>query len=79
MIWGGHEPRVYAAVCFWFCGGSRGHQLCRAGVAVSAAVGSLLCLYRWLACPAFLTFSTQTQQVSCVRALILNVSLRAAV
>lgn len=25
MIWGGHEPRVHAAVCLWLCRGSRGH------------------------------------------------------
>lgn len=63
MIWGGHEPRVYAAVCFWLRRGSGGHQLCRAGVSVGAAAGSLLCLHRRLTCPAFLTLLTQTQQV----------------
>lgn len=66
MIWGGHEPRVYAAVCFWLCRGSRGHQLCCTGLSVCAAASSLLCLYRWFTCPAFLTLLTQTQQVLCL-------------
>ena len=63
VTWGGHEPRVHAAVCFWLCRGSGGHQLCCAGLSVSAAAGSLLCLYRRLTCPALLTLLTQTQQV----------------
>lgn len=67
MIWGGHEPRVHAAVCLWLCGGSRGHQLRRAGLSVGAAAGSLLRLYRRLTCPAFLALLAQTQQVlTCV-------------
>lgn len=60
---GGHEPRVYAAVCFWLCRGSGGHQFCCASLSISAAAGSLLCFYRRLTCPAFLTLLTQTQQV----------------
>lgn len=60
---GGHEPRVYAAVCFWLCWGSGGHQLCCAGVSVSAAAGSLLCLYQRLTCSAFITLHFQTNQV----------------
>lgn len=66
MIWGGHEPRVYAAVCFWLCRGSSGHQLCRTRVSVSAAAGSLLGLYRRLTCPAPYTLLTQAQQVQIV-------------
>lgn len=69
MIVGGHEPRVYAAVCFWLCRGSGGHQLCCTGLSVSSAAGSLLCLYRRLTCPALLTLLTQTQQVQRVLCL----------
>lgn len=67
---GGHEPRVYAAVCFWLCRWSGGHQLCCTGLSVSAAAGSLLCLYWRLTCPASLALPAQTQQVQhvcCVR------------
>lgn len=60
---GGHEPRVYAAVCFWLCRRCCGHQLGCVGVSVSAAAGSLLCFYRWLTRPAFLTLLTQVHQV----------------
>lgn len=63
MIWGGHEPRVYAAVCFWLCRRSGGHQFCCASLSISAAAGSLLCFYWRLTCPAFLTLLTETQQV----------------
>lgn len=63
---GGHEPRVYAAVCFWLCWRGGGHQLCCAGLSVSAAAGSLLGLYQRLTCSAFSTLHYQTHQVQAV-------------
>lgn len=63
VLGGGHEPRVHAAVCFWLCRGSGGHQLRCAGLFVCSAAGSLLRLYRKLTCPAFVALPTQTKQV----------------
>lgn len=70
LLWGGHEPRVYAAVCFWLCRGRGGNQLSRACVSVCAAAGPLLCIYRRVTCPALRTLLTQTLQVQTVCMLL---------